>query len=90
LDGPVFYYEYKDKVLQRDPSFNKNLFSFITCPLYPKAFGRYSSKVKLVLTRQADIYRVPSGERLRIRMDNNLVLWESGIKIIDMENDVQG
>jgi len=90
LDGPTFYYENKDEFLKKDYRFNKNLFSFITCPLYPKEFGRYSKEVKLVLTRHADIESLPEDEQRRIRIESNTLLVNAGVRVDDFLEKSQG
>jgi hypothetical protein len=69
---------------------NQNCFSLVKTPFYPKEFGRYSTNVELVMSREIDFKSLPMDKRRKIRHDSNSVLQKHGIEIIDLENDRQG
>ncbi len=68
---------------------DKNLFSIVRCPLYPKTFGRFSNGLQIVLSREADFTSLPTDVRRKIRSDSNTELARHGIKIKDQAEDKQ-
>jgi hypothetical protein len=81
LHGCTFPIE--NKVEQkRDSTINRNCFIFFTLPFYPKVFGRYSSKIKIVVTRKADLISIPSHVFDEIRDWNTHVLSEHNVKMV--------
>jgi hypothetical protein len=80
INGCKFPHE-NEGFCARDKKFNKNAFVFFTLPFYPKAFGRYSSKIKIIVTRKADLLSLPEGVSYAIREWNTDVLLEQGVKI---------
>jgi len=78
-----------DRNRASDPLLNRNLFSIVRCPLYPKEFGRHSEDLEIVLTREAHFVAVPTPIREKIRQRSNEVLEQGGVHITDRENDKQ-
>ncbi len=72
-----------------DKSKNKNCFTVVKTPFYPKDFARYSEQLEIFLTREADFASVPVSTRQRIRLQNNSVLQAHGVDISDLKNDQQ-
>ncbi len=72
-----------------DASSNKNCFTVVKTPFYPKGFGRYSENVELVLTREAHFASVPLESRQKIRAASNTVLKQGGVVISDVFEDKQ-
>jgi hypothetical protein len=68
---------------------DKNLFSIVRCPLYPKSFGRYNDNLQIVLSREADFTTLPTDVRRKIRSSSNSILARHGIKILDQAEDKQ-
>lgn len=68
---------------------DKNLFSIVRCPLYPKSFGRYSDELQIVLSREADFTSLPTDARRKIRSDSNTELQRHGVKIAVLAGDKQ-
>lgn len=84
--GFILTYEQRFK---GDPKNNKNCFSIVRTPFYPKEFGRYSDKVEIWLTREADFTGIPSEQRRKIRRLSNEVLHHYGVLIQNPEEDKQ-
>jgi hypothetical protein len=78
-----------DRVKSQDPRQNRNCFSVVKTPFYPKAFGRYSERLEIVLTREADFLRLSPNVRKQIRTRSNAVLRAGGVRISDLEGDKQ-
>jgi hypothetical protein len=72
-----------------NPHRNRNTFSIVKAPFYPKPFGRYSDGVEIVVSREADFAALSQDIRLRIRRQSNLVLRSKGVKIKDLDEDKQ-
>ncbi len=81
---------YQDQEKLDDPEHNDALFSIVKSPLYPPAFGRYSTRVEIVVTRDVDVVRLPMDSKRRIRTAANAVHMAHGIRIRDPETDQQG
>lgn len=72
-----------------DPSVNRNCFSIVKAPWYPKEFGRYSDGVEVVVTRKADVNALSESAVRAIRASSNKVLKRAGVKVQDVECDQQ-
>lgn len=72
-----------------DPKFNRNTFSIVKCPFYPKEFGRYSEGVEIVVTRKADVVALSDAAVQAIRKSSNEVYRRHGVKIQDLGADQQ-
>ncbi len=66
---------------------NKNTFSVVKPPFYPKQFGRYSERVEIVYSREHDFASLSTEVREKIRMASNTVLKAHGIPITDPKKD---
>jgi hypothetical protein len=76
--------------IEREPQHqhnNQNCFSVVKTPFYPTSFGRYSSKVEIVFSREADFVKLSDDARGKIRRQSNTVLKEHGIPILDLDKD---
>ena len=67
----------------------RNCFGIVTCPLYPKDFGRYSEKITITLSRMKDFTALPSEQRRKIRYDCNRIYQAHGVWIQNLEEDKQ-
>ncbi len=76
---------YYDQNRVRDPTHNDALFCIIKSPLYPKSFGRYSSRVEIVVTREVDVAMLSYERKLHLRRQSNAVHACHGIRINDLE-----
>ncbi len=65
----------------KDQVKNKRCFTLVTGPYYPKEFGRYSGKIKIVVTRVCDLAKVSDEKYKEIRRDNSEVLKQHGFSI---------
>ena len=72
-----------------DPIKNKNMFGIVTCPFYPKEFGRYSKDIRIFITRHADFASMNKNARREIRHHSNSILENAGIDIKDLFEDKQ-
>jgi len=72
-----------------DPASNKNCFGVVKGPFYPKAFGRYSEDVEIVVSREADFGALSSETRRMIRHRSNEVLQAHGVHIPDLDETKQ-
>jgi len=72
-----------------DPTLNRNTFSIVKCPFYPKAFGRYSENVEIVVTRKADVAVLSDKTAVAIRTQANKVHKRHGVRIRSLANDKQ-
>lgn len=68
---------------------NKNSFSIVRSPLYPKKIGRYAHATEIVITRQADFHKLSTLDRQKIRALSNKILKSIGIPIKDILDDKQ-
>lgn len=78
-----------DRVHMEDPHLNRNCFSIVKTPFYPKGFGRYSEDIEIVLSREADFAKLSPKVRKQIRTRSNEVLQAHGVKVTDLEGDKQ-
>jgi hypothetical protein len=78
-----------DREFPDDPKTNKNCFSIVKCPLYPREFGRFSEDVEIVISREADFAPLNHEFRKRIRVRSNTVLRAHGVHIRSLEDDIQ-
>ena len=74
---------YTERCSVLDPEVNDANFSIIKAPLYPEAFGRYSARCELVVTRDIDVLRLSDTVKMRIRSDANHVHMAHGVRIND-------
>lgn len=81
-----FLYEY-DSEFCWDPLRNQNLYGFVTCPFYPKEFGRYSETIQMIFTRESDNTRIGEEERKILRTQSNTILRNAGIHVPLDENE---
>jgi len=72
-----------DRQSSRDPRTNHNFFSVVKCSLYPASFWRYSDRLEIVMTREADFVGLSNDVRKRIRAQSNEVYREGGVTIED-------
>ncbi len=72
-----------------NPKSNRNTFSIVKCPFYPREFGRYSEDVEIVVTREADINKLSGQTRQSIRLLSNQVLQNGGVRIKNPADDKQ-
>ncbi len=66
---------------------NRNCFSIVRTPLYPKSFGRWSEGIEIVMSRESDFAVLSPEARRRIRTASNTVLRWHGIDIKDLAED---
>lgn len=81
---------YQDQNRLHEPAHNDALFSIVKSPLYPEAFGRYSSRVEIVVTRDVDVAMLPLSVKLRLRRQSNAIHAAYGIRIDDLDSHQVG
>jgi hypothetical protein len=75
---------YHDQDALLDPAVNDAHFSIVKAPLYPRAFGRYSERCEIVVTRDVDVAALPFTSKMRIRREANEVHRAHGVRLADM------
>ena len=76
--------------VEREPQHqqgNQNCFCVVKTPFYPTSFGRYSSNVEIVFSREADFVKLSDEARGKIRHQSNSVLKEHVVDIVDLDKD---
>lgn len=76
-----------DPLRVEDTEVNDTLFTVVKSPLYPQAFGRYSERVEIVITRDVDVARLPNEVRQKLRRQANEVHKAHGVHVCDLDFD---
>ena len=86
---PSAFATYKPQHRLADPAVNNALFTIVKTPFYPPSFGRWSTEIELIVTRDVDVQMLPPDTKRHIRRRANEVHRAHGVRIEDVDETQQ-